>query len=320
LKKLGHKFFEIVKACETVNGFKMFPGINKAMFFRQLKQSHPFVFDAKCTDEALTKSSNFEPLSSKTRDGFVTEKKIRVRDVIKDAASLAEDFSLPFKNVLYILTKPLTIIIKDNTEKETKIIPHGYLVSEISPEKFKIFNVSEYAPCERDRKKFGVEAGIFFPGVDSFDLNLSSEDKNVEELTLIMRLTQMISVKRIGVERNVGSTFPAKGVGIGHTTVKYDNIIHIADKVEYLYDKQNEESDIDYDYVGFWRGHWRAFYSKDSRGETRKDHRGWNVVDYGRLGKDREGHYDVPGYTWVKEHTKGDPALAEIKTRLVKHK
>lgn len=104
---------------------------------------------------------------------------------------------------------------------------------------------------------------------------------------------------------------------------KKDNGDEVKFKVrvwKYEFSKPNENSDIDYDYVGFWRGHWRAFYSKDSRGENRKDHRGWNVVDYGRLGKDRDGNYDVSGYTWVSEHIKGDPALAQIKTRLVKHK
>jgi hypothetical protein len=28
----------------------------------------------------------------------------------------------------------------------------------------------------------------------------------------------------------------------------------------------------------------------------------------------------VPGYTWIKEHVKGDTKIAEIKTHLVRHK
>lgn len=307
MKKLGHKFFEVLKVCEMIDGFSMFPGINKAAFYKQLKQSHPFVFDARCTDEAMTKSSNFKAVFGEEKENITSDLN-RVRDIFKDRTDLAQEFSLPFKNVLYILTEPLKIILKDT---KLEITPRGYLISELSPEKFKVFNLSQYsAPNIK---------GPAYPGIDCFELDLFGQD-NIEELLLIMRLTQMISVKRIGVERDVGDTFKAKGVGIGHTTIKYDNIIHIADKVEYEFSKPNENSDIDYDYVGFWRGHWRAFYSKDSRGENRKDHRGWNVVDYGRLGKDREGHYDVPGYTWVKEHIKGDPTLAEIKTRLVKHR
>ena len=60
----------------------------------------------------------------------------------------------------------------------------------------------------------------------------------------------------------------------------------------------------------------------DSFGEKikEKDSFGRNVVDKSKTGKSRLGEYNVEGYTWVNEHVRGDPAIAEIKTHMVMNK
>ena len=141
-----------------------------------------------------------------------------------------------------------------------------------------------------------------------------------EEVIIINILTNMISVKRVGIEHKGKMNIKTKGVGTGFTTVRYDNIYHIANKVEYQYTTPTGNKQINWDFKGWWRGHWRAFYQKDANGNTRVDERGRNMVDYSRKGKNRKGDKEsVAGYMWVKEHIKGDKAFAQIRERYVKH-
>lgn len=157
------------------------------------------------------------------------------------------------------------------------------------------------------------------PALDFELFNAKTEAHVLKETSAIFQFTDCISVKRIGIEKLRGYTLRSYNIGSGHTKIKMDNLIHIADKVEYEFVKPLDDSEINWEHIGFWRGHWRAFYVKNSTGDSRKDEHGWNTVDYSRLGKDRTGKYCVPGYTWVNEHVKGDPRLAEIKMRAVKH-
>ena len=37
----------------------------------------------------------------------------------------------------------------------------------------------------------------------------------------------------------------------------------------------------------------------------------WRHINEGTFGKDRNGNYNVKGYTWVTEYTKGEGELAK---------
>jgi hypothetical protein len=275
---------------------------SKRAFMAALGKAHPFLFDRVVTYEKR----------SQGRGKFNLE-------------TLVEDFSLPFGTSLYLLSDAPTLMSPTATGEgmiATDML--GYLISEVSPEKFMAWSI---ARCTWE--------GHVLPAIQQFEIDLDRmrscgwhdvEDASVEmhflkEISCIMQFTQAISVKRIGVEKIRSFSVRSRGIGqLGYTSVKSDRLIHIADKEEYEF-TEPVESDINWDWRGFWRGHWRAFYVKDAAGNKIKDERGWYVVDYGRLGKNREGKKEcVPGYAWVVEHTKGNPELAEIKTRVVKHR
>ena len=290
--------------------------LQKNMFFRSLATAHPFIFDKQVTLE-------------KMMDGRT----------LLDMENLVEDFSLPFCDTLYLLTNPPTISspapltkeqydkkepIPDTPEHKVLFTPHGYLIKEISPEQFIITQVGQIQ----------LHDGRIFPNILVFNIDLeklrtnywkkvandSTEMFYIKETACILELTKCISVKRIGVEKLRSFSVNSRGTGrLGYTSVKADNLIHIADKVDYQYTNPIGINDkIDWEWTGFWRGHWRAFYVYEE-GKKLKDYRGWDVVDYTRTGKNREDEYCVPGYTWVTEHTRGNPLLADIKNRVVKH-
>lgn len=277
---------------------------NKRDFFAALSKAHPFVFDRNVTTEKMMEGRNQH-----------------------DLETLVESFSLPFKNTLYLLTDSPTIEAPLSGEGGANFrvlnITHGYLISEITPEKFSVTTVSTT-----------VAEGKELPNILTFEIDLVRlrslywkewDDADprmwaIKEVGCLLNLTNAISVKRIGVEKMKSFSVKSRGVNsMGYSTLKVDRLIYIADKVEYPYTTSLNNSTISWEWGGFWRGHWRAFYLKDDAGNTVKDDQGWNVVDYEKIGKDRENNYHVPGYTWVTEHTKGNPALADIKNRVVKH-
>lgn len=318
MKEFKHKFFSVLKEASRKHGFEAFAGkhVNQPAFFRSLKQAHPFVFDSKCSEAAMERSSNYQTLGGAGGARAL----VKIRDVETEISQTVEDFSLPFSHSAYLLTNPATVFVNPRDGGAPfSIRIHGYLIEEKTPEKFLVYVVHEICPPKSVRDSAGLGDDTFLPIVDQFEIDLTNLDLNPEETTLIAKLTTMISVKRIGIEHGHGGmNFKTGGSGLGITTVKYDNIYHIADKVEYDYSTPVIDGEIQYEYTGFWRGHWRAFYVKDSHGNNVKNAKGWNVVDYGKTGKNRLGERNVPGYTWVIEHTKGDPKLAEIKKRVVR--
>jgi hypothetical protein len=307
-----HPFFKTVEEASRIEKLVKAWGSGRAsrqQFFMSLKKAHPFIFDKRVTFE-------------KRMDGRATA----------DFENLVEDFSLPFKDTLYLMTDSPSILAPqspDNLNDKALFTLMGYLIHEIDPEHFMVFEV---ANAEVD--------GQTVPYINQFQVDLKSiqtmtrmmkairEDGEenrgpnahfLKETNVILQFTDCISVKRIGIETVKTFNLKNRGTGTGITSVKMDNLIHIADKVQYKYTSSAEDSEINWDYVGFWRGHWRAFYVKDAKGDNVKDDRGWNVVDYGRSGKDRIGNpHCVPGYAWVVDHMKGHPALAQIKTHFVK--
>jgi len=293
---IKHPFFKTIAFMEKLNAWNATddPTFSKSEFLKTLKVAHPFVFDGSITNEKFESSQDLKPLDE-----------------------LVKSFSLPFKTSLYLLTDAPKVSVKNKYGDLLPMFIYGYLIEEITPEKFRVFIMSMQGVTEDIKAATGFD---HLPLADeiTIDLNLPAEKMmNQNEVCLLCHLTNAISVKRIGVERG-GGRFQVKNkqATTGFTSIKYDNIYHIADKREYEFEKPIADGEIDWSYVGYWRGHWRAFYVK-SGDETVKDHLGWNKVDYSRTGKDRKGVYCVPGYTWVVEHIKGDPELAEIKTRVV---
>ena len=302
-----HGFFREIAAAEALGkkigaqGFMTLGRRNK--LYDALKRAHPFVFDRRVT----------------------IENRLAGRSCA-DVESLVESFSLPRSTSLYLMTDSPSIQapIHEGAKERGTFTLYGYLIDEISPEEFLCWEVN-HAEVQ----------GYEIPYINAFTINLKDIEKTIKmaraldaevfgakteahtlkEISCVLRFTECISVKRIGVEvRPSHFNIKTKGIGAGITTFKYDNIIHIADKEEYEYTKPIEDSPINWEYAGHWRGHWRAFYIQGL-----KDQFGRNVVDYTRTGKDRAGVYKIPGYTWVTEHTRGDKDIADIKTRTVKH-
>jgi len=282
---------------------------NRRPFYRSIQKAHPFIFDKKTSVEKRLEGRAFSCFDE-----------------------LVQDFSLPFSTSLYLLTDPLIINtpMGDANAERFDYEVLGYLIDEQGPEQFVAFEVGW---IHVDGKKvssinqFNIDLKLIATALKhaealGFEIfNKSTKAHVLKETSSILALTDCISVKRIGVEKARKFSVKTRDMGVGITSIKHDNIIHIADKIEYEYTTPLENSKINWDYVGFWRGHWRAFYVKDSMGETVKDSMGWNTVDYSRFGKNRAGEEKtVPGYTWVIEHTRGNPELAEMKTRIVKAK
>lgn len=313
---MDHPFFEALDRIEREGNWDAFdygPGVKypRKEFYRELKNAHVFVFDRKCSRDSLNYADrNFDR-------GEVPSKEF-IEELTKTSiarASTVEEFSLPFKTCLYLFTGAQKISRSSVGREDPEFIytKYGYLVREITPEKFRVFEIME---CE-NIKGTGVDRDL----ADFFEIELKSDesiDKNASDIITINRLSNMISVKRIGIEKDCMRTVKTKGIGAGYTTYKFDRLYHIADKEEYSYSLGS--GDVNFEFSGWWRGHWRAFYCKDSNGKHVRDQFGRNIVDYNRQGKDRSGEYVVPGYTWVVEHIKGDASLAEIKTHYVVNK
>lgn len=323
MKLKEHQFFkaielasEIQKRAITLHGAnsdlaaKWGVGRNngKSRFLLALKAAHPFSLDQKTTNEKV--------MAGRTMMKF--------KDLVKE-------FSLPFKTTLYLLKNSTSIAGPlEGYDQQISSTPCGYLIQEQDPEHFTAWQVSMmeiegktvpyFYEFQIDLKTIGL--AIAHSESLEFDIfNKTTEAHIFKEICTIFHITNCISVKRIGIERKPSLiSIKNKSATTGFTVLKFDNIIHIADKVDYEYTAPNPDDEINWEYAGFRRGHWRAFYLKDSNGKTAQDFKGWNKVDYGRNGKNRQGEYNVPGYTWVIDTVLGDPEIAEVKLRTVKHK
>lgn len=315
MKPIKHRFFEVLKECMKKEGYLARPGFPKARFMRALREAHPFIYDKKSSEEAAASSTNyvvFEPGHFHTEPG----RRIKVRDVAAEV-NMIEEFSLPFSTSLYILTKAPTVVVDTPGGDPYVMKIHGYLIEEETPEKFIIYMLSERKLTAKESRDIGLPEDFTFPILDWFPVDLSKEIlKNFEEVMLVNRLTNMVSVKRIGIETRGSCTIKTKGISTGFTVLKYDNLVHIADKEEYEYTTPVLDGEINFEWVGHWRGHWRALYHTSDL----TDAYGRRIVDYTRMGKNRAGAYNVPGYTWVIDHVRGDKKLAEIRTHAVKAK
>jgi len=301
-KRLEHPFFDALDTIIKKDAFKAlshdgpFP---KAQLFKALKEAHPVVYDQKCTEGAMEIAG---------LDGGDYVKKMQMDSTFLDEfesdiykrASRVEEFSLPHATSLYLLTNSPTIIRKgkDGVFTYKRL---AYLLKEITPERIMIY----------DFMLAKIPEIGYFPIPDFYEIDLTKFDRNFSsDVVAIERLSNMLSVKRIGIEAGGIRTIKTKGFGVGYVTIKCDNIMHIADKREYKYIKPLT-GEVDVRWVGWRRAHWRAFYVEAG---VALDSLGRNLVDYTRTGKNRKGEYCVKGYTWVSEH---DGLLEEIKPRYV---
>ncbi len=318
---MKHPFFDALEQAAKIEKKAKVWGAgtaNKRDFFRYLKDAHPFVFDRK-----------------------VSHEKQMAGRMLVNFENIVEDFSIPHSTSLYLLNSNISLSAPLGTAGGETVVSDrlGYLIREITPERFMVFEVSLCHLPDAPEKKM--------PIINQYELNLSHietmlahlsalrEDSDIgravdrkpeshvfKETGVILELTKSISVKRIGIEKFKSFSVKSRGIGTGFTVVKEQNLYHIADKEEYEYTTRplDDDGNIKWEFAGWWRGHWRAFYCKDSTGKHVRDSFGRNTVDYNRVGKDRAGEYNTPGYTWIREHIKGDPELAEIKTHYVVNK
>lgn len=304
MKRFEHPFFDVLDKVIKNESWKVWTDnndVNLRELVGLLKEAHPFVFDEKCTDRGINEGG-LEIDNASAIPGT-----LEINERMSEKALLVKEFSLPYKTSLYLLKNCKTILRSSaGGEGETLVYKRaGYLLQEITPEHIRVYDFMIVKHPE-----YGEQ-----PALDCFDIHLNKPEENLASDTLcINRFTNMISVKRIGIEKTKAfRNIKTKGVGVGYTAIKYENVIHIADKEEYEYTIGLAEN-VDWDWRGFWRGHWRALYFS----EDVKDSFGRRVVDYDRTGKNRAEVYDVPGYTWVTEHTRGDPKIAEVKVHTVK--
>lgn len=276
MKPINHPFFD---------------AINKSspQLFSHLEDAVIFCFDPELTQQAMIDNGAVPADDIEGIQDFHRQYEQKMQATL-ERCSLIEEFSLPFKTCLYLR--------RDKTMAMTRMqdgsfIPHlqtGILLVEKTPELIEYY------------------ASVFIPSlkqthIDHGFLDLKNIGSQAPKCAYVNVMTNMISVKRVGVERT--SLFKSiKSNGL-YRQLKIDNIYHIANKVEYDYTVSGEGK-IEIVKSGLWRGHWRAFYCG-------QEPSGRRVVDYTRTGKTRGGDYSVRGYTWVKEHTRGDETVAKIR-------
>lgn len=306
---INHPFFDGIAFAEKHDAWNAYTWDKKTFprrrFLNLLKKAHPFVFDSRCTTES------FDTSGIRGEDWIEAMKKLedkKLEEKVYEKAGMVEEFSLPYSTSLYLLSvSGGPTVLQKGRDHVYKFKHAGYLVNELSPEKFEIFSVNYF---ENEKGEDG------YPAFDFFTIDLTNPDVSAfaNDIIALNSLSNMISVKRLGIEVRLNRTLKTRGLGSGYTTYKYENVIHIAHKEEYEYTKSLSK-EINWEYVGFWRGHWRALYFSDDV----IDQFGRRVVDYNRIGKNRKGEYVTPGYTWIVEHTRGNKELAKIRTHAVKH-
>lgn len=81
-------------------------------------------------------------------------------------------------------------------------------------------------------------------------------------------------------------------------------------------DRLNAENDgVEFSHRWEVRSHWRRLFYLDER----VDDQGNKVIDFSRIGKNREGDYVVAGHTYVEEGVKGPEHLPIVKKMRVVH-
>jgi hypothetical protein len=313
MKRFDHPFFDALDWISKNDSWMAWGNVkHRTKFYQALKIATPIIYDKKCTDIAISEAGG--EIHDKVKLHYDIE---GIESKTREKASKIEEFSLPHATSLYLLTDCPTIIRMDKAGTPFVYKRLGYLLCEIGEggERVLVFDIMAVRS-----KEAGDDRTFFVPDVYEIDLNKFETDPSQQnfasDIVAINRLTNMISVKRVGVEiADYGRAVKAKGIGSGFVTYKTERLFYVADKVEYEY-IQREPGITWYDYNGHWRGHWRAFYKYHGK-ERMVDSRGRDMVDYGRVGKNRGGEYKVPGYTWVVEHTKGNPLYASIKIKHV---
>lgn len=97
---------------------------------------------------------------------------------------------------------------------------------------------------------------------------------------------------------------------------KLRRVIMIYPKAITLKQKQviSKRDHVDFTHRFEVQSHWRRLFFLDGR----EDENGHRVIDFNRIGKDRDGEYCVPGFTYVEEGVKGDEHLPLVrKTRVI---
>ncbi len=121
-------------------------------------------------------------------------------------------------------------------------------------------------------------------------------------MPLLTKYLERMKKEQMGLE--TCRTNVKLGTGSGKKMHRIRRIIHVAPKKSQTSTFGVSGRDVDWTHRFEVRGHWRKL-ELQANGEQ-------------PIGKDREGNYDVKGFTWVSHHTRGPEHLPLIKkTRMV---
>ena len=224
MKRINHPFFDCLDEIQKLNTWSAYAGVPfpKAKFLKALKQAHPFVFDKKTTTAAISyaghvgKAWTVEEAMEKA--GLLDDSLSELQTEISDRASKVEEFSLPFKTSLYLLSEIDTVVARPSPTPGGDPIflkRAGYLINEVTPEKIEVYDLATLYIDSLKR---------FIPAIEYMLIDLNSFEENLSsDILSINRFTDMISVKRIGIEHRGIRNFKDKSHGV--ISIKYPNII-----------------------------------------------------------------------------------------------
>lgn len=216
---------------------------------------------------------------------FVLEKDIKIISSQEEADSIKNreiPISLPFKTCFFEMQGRSALMSEERETKNGKEIIHMIcaLIHEESPNNF-------YA----DVLIQSSNDGFYFHTYGKSDQNLM--------LNLIGCLDLILRKSRIGTE-NINERIKIRNNKSKEKEfIKIKNIIRVSSKniSKESYSKPIIGQSVDWSHRWEVGGHWRRIKS---------------------IGKNREGNYDVDGFTWVVPHVKGpEDKIVVKKTRLI---
>jgi hypothetical protein len=193
---------------------------------------------------------------------------------------------LPFKSVWFEHSENtlFKIFDEDKPEKEIHII--GFHIEELSPEQLKITCL--YSRKTPTPKTLNV-------GLIRFPMTQEYAEINTKIFSTAANLIQMLNTQTLG-SFPMGATVKYKQNGENKFR-KINKIIYVSTKKEYQKAETHAGRTINWTHSWAVRGHWRKIQS---------------------IGKDREGVYQMKGFTWIKDFKKGTELPFVEKMRIVK--
>jgi hypothetical protein len=169
----------------------------------------------------------------------------------------------------------------ENNAGEADLIIYSYIVKEVSPKVYSYFMLAQ------DHQ--GREVGLEVTGDDP-----SQRDAYLSMNDLTNQYLKRLKSEKVGREGSPGKV--KINTGVEKIFYKIKPITHVSPKRVISEVRPVAGKEIDWSHRWEVRGHWREISG---------------------LGKDREGNYNVKGFTWVSNHVKGPDTAPLIKKTYV---